>query len=374
MYLSKLQLANFKNYEQLELEFSSNLNCLSGNNGVGKTNLLDAIYYLSYTKSYFNSADSQNILHNRDYFAIHGSYQEAEVSDLSSSFNISCIQKRNSKKSVKRDKKEYEKLSEHIGLIPSVMISPYDQDLIYEGSESRRKFMNNVISQYEKTYLEQTISYSRILEQRNKLLKQENPSLELFEVFNEQLAELNGPIFEEREKFIEEFRPLFQNFYAQISGEKEEVDIQLVSHLQKEIPLLEQFQLNFQKDCILQYTTVGVHKDDLTFYIHGQNLKKFGSQGQQKTFVLAMRLAQLQIISNIKGRYPILLLDDIFDKLDENRVANLIELVSQDHFGQVFLSDTDSEKVHQIIHKKPIDFKLFHIEKDLMGFPKITTI
>lgn len=358
MYLKKLILGNFKNYPQTELDFSFRVNAFVGNNGMGKTNLLDAIYYLSFCKSYFNTSDSQNIAYGCDFFALHGTYALHEGEET-----ISCIQKRGQKKIMRFNKKEYERLSDHIGLLPLVMISPYDQDLIYDGSELRRKFLDSVISQYDKVYLEQIMMYLRALEQRNKLLKQGVFDLNLLEIFDQQMARLAHPIFTKRKTFIEEFLPLFKNYYTRISGDKEDVDIVYQSHLGQEENFEDLLQAALPKDRILQYTSMGVHKDDLQLLIENRPLKKFGSQGQQKSFVLAMRLAQLQMIANIKGFYPILLLDDIFDKLDKERVRHLIELVGQDHFGQVFLTDTDLQRVKSIFEEYTIEHQIFQIDK-----------
>ncbi|MEG1762273.1 MAG: DNA replication/repair protein RecF [Bacteroidales bacterium] len=357
MYLKKLTLTNFKNYSQTELTFSFHVNAFVGNNGMGKTNLLDAIYYLSFCKSYFNTLDNQNIQYDQDFFAIHGSYSLNQGDET-----ISCIQKRGQKKIMRFNKKEYERLSDHIGLLPLIIISPYDQDLIYDGSELRRKFLDSVISQYDKIYLEQLIAYLRTLEQRNKLLKQDHLDETLLQVFDQQLSRLAAPIYEKRTAFMQDFLPLFKTYYAQISGTSEEVDIVYQSHLDQAIPFETLLQSALDKDRILQYTSIGIHKDDLQMLIAHRALKKFGSQGQQKSFVLAMRLAQVSMIAQLKGFYPILLLDDIFDKLDKERVRHLMALVGQDHFGQVFLTDTDLQRVQRIFEEYTIEHQIYQIE------------
>jgi DNA replication and repair protein RecF len=341
---------------EIALDFSPNINCFAGNNGVGKTNLLDAIHYLSFCKSYVQSADMQNIRHNEDFFAIHGTFEKSGQIDV-----ISCIQKRNVRKIVRLNKKDYDRFSEHIGLFPVVMISPYDSDLINDGSDVRRKFTDVVISQFNKSYLDDLIAYNQALEQRNKLLKSDYFDDTLCDIFNQQLAQFGTKIFESRTHFFNQFSSLFQHYFNILSNGSERVELRYSSQLQDSIPFSEQLQNQLSKDRLLQYTTIGIHKDDLLLLIDDFPVKKFGSQGQQKSFTLAMRLAQFEFIRQQNGYFPILLLDDVFDKLDNTRVHQLLDLVGRNDFGQVFITDTDAHRLDRILNEQNIAFKLFDI-------------
>ena len=361
MYLQKINLINFKNYEQAEIFFSEKVNCFIGDNGVGKTNILDAIYYLSFCKSYFNSIDSQNIKHEQSFFSIHGNYyKKGDKKDV-----VSCIQKRNSRKVFKLNKKEYERLADHIGHFPLVMISPYDRDLINEGSDVRRKYIDGVISQFDKFYLDDLLKYNKALYQRNSLLKKfsENNYFDLdsLEIWNDQLIKIGNKLFEKRKEFLKEFIPLFQHYFEFISANKEKVCIKYTSQLSDNDfeKLLKTAQ---QKDRIMRYTTVGIHKDDLDLLINDFPVKKFGSQGQQKSFVIAIKLAQFDFTKNKKDFKPVLLFDDIFDKLDDSRVEQLIQLVSENSFGQVFITDTQKQRIEKIFNAVNIDHKIFEID------------
>ncbi len=360
MYLQKLSITNFKNYSEAELDFSEKINCFVGNNGVGKTNLLDAIYYLSFCKSYFNPIDSQNILHGSDFFANHGTYlTNGDKVDY-----ISCIQKRNHRKQFRRNKKDYSRLADHIGLFPLVMISPYDRDLINIGSEVRRKYIDSVISQFDKIYLDNLINYNKALTQRNTLLKHfaETRMFDwsALEIWDLQLVRFGSDIYYRRKKFLNEFAPIFQHYFNFIAGSKEQVSIIYESQLNScDYEQLIKETLN--RDRAVNYTTAGVHKDDLLFKINEYPVKKFGSQGQQKSFVIAIKLAQFDYTKNIKGFKPILLLDDIFDKLDDKRVEQLIKLVSQNSFGQVFVTDTQQQRIEKMIKAIEIDYKIFDV-------------
>lgn len=360
MFLNKLKLTNFKNYEEAEFSFSNKINCFIGNNGAGKTNILDAIYYLSFCKSYFNSIDSQNILHETPFFAIHGNYHK----NNNGGDTISCIQKRSYKKQFKLNDKEYDRLSDHIGLYPLVMISPYDRDLINEGSDVRRKFIDSVISQFDKLYLDDLINYNKALLQRNVLLKKfaekhyfDQSSLE---IWDEQLIKYGDKIYNTRKAFLTEFEPLFQYYFEYISNGKEKVSVLYDSHLSEQT-FEDLLQTSLEKDRITRYTNVGIHKDDLSLQIEDYPVKKFGSQGQQKSYVVAMKLAQFEYTKNIKGFKPVLLLDDIFDKLDDIRVKQIIHLVSENSFGQAFITDTQRERVEKIFKQVNIDHKIFEI-------------
>jgi DNA replication and repair protein RecF len=363
MYLSQISLVNFKNYDQLELNFSSKINCFVGDNGTGKTNLLDAIYYLSLTKSFFNALDSQNIRHGEDHFLIQADYVREGLSE-----KIHCGVQKNKRKVFKRNKKDYSKLSEHVGLLPVVMISPADSSLIIEGSDERRKFMNAVISQFDGEYLESMIRYNRALVQRNVLLKNFYRSgsyqPDLLEIWDEQLVQHGEYIHQKRVGFIRDLLPIFQEYYETVSEGKEQVGLDYLSQLsEKDLRTL--LQEHAQKDRILQYTTAGIHKDDLTMNLSGYPIKRIGSQGQQKTFLVALKLAKFDFIRKVNGFHPILLLDDVFDKFDANRVKQIIRLVAEHDFGQIFITDTNRDRIKKVLGDLTIDYKLFQV--DLTG-------
>ena len=361
MYLKKIKLSNFKNYEEASLSFSGKINCFIGDNGVGKTNLLDAVYYLSFCKSYFNPVDSQNIRHGEDFFAIHGTYlKNHEQKD-----DLSCTLKAGQKKIFRMNAKPYERLADHIGLFPLVMISPYDRDLINEGSEVRRRYIDAVISQFDRLYLDDLISYNRVLLHRNALLKKMlerggHFDPESLEIWDAQLAPLGQKIHERRKAFIKSFIPIFRKHYEFITDGKEEVDIRYQSQL-NETPLEDLLAVTVARDRDLRYTSAGIHKDDLIFNISGHPIKKFGSQGQQKSFVIAIKLAQFDYTRDLKGYTPVLLLDDIFDKLDDDRVKKIIEMVGRNNFGQVFITDTQKHRAERIFKAVDIDHKIFQV-------------
>lgn len=360
MYLYNLKLNNFKNYSEAEFELSEKINCFIGDNGAGKTNVLDAIYYLSFCKSYFNPVDSQNIRHGEDFFAVHGNYfRNGDKKD-----QISCLQKRSTRKIFKRNKKEYDRLADHIGLLPLVMISPYDRDLINEGSEARRKYIDGVISQFDKLYLDNLLNYNKALSQRNILLKKfaETGKFDMssVEIWDEQLIKYGNNIYEKRKSFLNEFIPIFQHYFSFISGGSEKVSVDYASQLHEE-NLQNLLGANLDRDRLVKYTTSGTHKDDLDFKIEGYPVKKFGSQGQQKSFVIAIKLAQFEYTKNIKGFKPILLFDDIFDKLDDKRVEMIIKLVSDNSFGQVFITDTQRKRIEKLFSRVKIDHKIYEI-------------
>ncbi len=357
--LNVLTLVNFKNYDQANFHFCPKINCLVGNNGTGKTNVLDAIYYLSMTKSCLNPADTQNIRYDQDFFVIQGEYDRKGTPEC-----IYCGMKRGQKKVFRRNKKEYERLSEHIGLLPIVMVSPADGHLITGGSEERRKLMNEVISQYDHGYLLDMMHYNRALEQRNALLKSfaENRTFdaEVLEVWNEQLAAEGNKIYDYRTKYCQELIPVFQQFYREISGGKEKVELVYRSQLQeKDFATL--LRESTDKDRLLQYTTSGPHKDDLILQMDGNPIKKSGSQGQQKTFLVALKLANFDFIRRYCNIMPILLLDDIFDKFDAQRVSHIIRLVAGEQFGQIFITDTGREHIEGILNQTDCEHKLFQL-------------
>ncbi|MCF8379151.1 MAG: DNA replication/repair protein RecF [Bacteroidales bacterium] len=362
MFLQKLSIANFKNYKKQEFTFTGKINCFIGNNGAGKTNILDAIFYLSFCKSYFNYIDMQNILHDAPFFAVHGSY----LTNGSTPDQISIIQKRNAKKVVKLNDKEYDRFSDHIGKYPLVMISPYDRDLINEGSEARRKYIDSVISQFDKIYLDDLINYNKALLQRNILLKQFSEQhyydKDMLEIWDSKLIHLGEKIHAKRKEFIANFISLFQQYFDYISNGKEKVDIYYESQL-NERGLDELLSVSVEKDRQIRYTSCGIHKDDLVFNIEGHPVKKFGSQGQQKSYVIAIKLAQFDYTREIKNFKPILLLDDIFDKLDEERVRQIIHLVADNSFGQTFITDTQHDRIKNIFKQVDIEHKIFIISE-----------
>lgn len=347
MILEKIQLIGFKNYEQAEAEFSHKFNCFTGNNGMGKTNMLDAIYYLSFCKSFYNPADNQNIKKEAPFFLIQGFYEIDEEH-----FEVYCGLKRNEKKQFKWNKKEYQRLSDHIGMIPLVMIAPEDAELIHGGSEVRRKFIDGVISQYNKKYLEELIKYNRVLLQRNAMLKafyeKSYFDIQAIEIYDEQLSASGNFIFSERINFFNKFNAIFNNTYYKLTSAHEQVKMVLQSALH-ENNMEELLTKSLEKDKLSHYTNVGIHKDDLIFEIEGAAVKKFASQGQQKTFLVALKLAQYAFIAEIKSKKPILLLDDVYDKLDESRLNSMMQYISDDAFGQIFITDTHRQRMSEAI-------------------------
>jgi DNA replication and repair protein RecF len=368
MYLKKLALTNFKNYELNELEFSPKINCFVGNNGVGKTNILDAIHYLSLTKSFFNSIDSISIKHGEDYFIIRGTFVRDDEED-----QIYCAFQKQKQKLLKRNGKEYKKLSDHVGKYPVVMISPADTALITEGSEDRRKFMNKIISQYSAEYLDSVLKYSKALQQRNKFLKDINTSgnfdPDVLAIWDAQLVKYGSYVYNEREILINELIPVFQEYYSLISSGKESVKLKYRSHL-SEGNFAETLQNSFNKDRYLEYTTIGIHKDDLLLEMDDFLVKSLGSQGQQKSYLVALKLAKFDYIKRKAGFSPILLLDDIFDKFDSERVEQIIRLVGNHRFGQIFITDTHQNRLKDILSSHKTDYKLFRISDN--GIEEVT--
>ena len=359
MYLKKISLFNYKNFSEANFEFDNKINCFVGKNGIGKTNVLDAIYHLSYGKSYFNPLAVQNIKHGEEFFVI-----DAELEKENRTEQIVCSLKKGQKKILKRNGKVYDKFSDHIGFVPLVIISPADRDLNIEGSETRRKFMDSVISQLDALYLQQLIQYQKVISQRNALLKYfalnhvfENDTLS---IYNEQLNSFAQSIFEKRKAFIQEFIPIFNKHHQAITDSQETVQLVYESHL-FDHDLATLLVENINKDRALQYTSVGIHKDDLSFEIDSYPIKKFGSQGQQKSFLIALKLAQFEFLKKQSGVKPILLFDDIFDKLDESRVAKIVDMVNSDTFGQLFISDTHPERTETIVKSTLQSYKIFNL-------------
>jgi DNA replication and repair protein RecF len=360
MHLKSLSLVNFKNYEQVDIPFSQKINCFVGENGVGKTNVLDAVHYLALCKSNLNPIDTQNIRYDQEFCVVQGIFERFDKEE-----NIYCGIRRQKKKQFKRNQKEYQKLAEHIGLIPLVMVSPFDSILINGGSEERRKFMNGVIAQYSRLYLDNIIQYNRALTQRNRLLKDfaatRSFNKEMLEVWNEQLVRYGEPVYQERKRFVDDLLPVFAAFYEHVSGNREKVTLTYQAQLNDK-DFRSGLEDAKEKDRIVQYTTFGVHKDDLGMALGKYSLKKSGSQGQQKTFLVALKLAEFEYIRKLTEIPPILLLDDIFDKFDASRVKQIISLVADNNFGQIFITDTNETRLLGILKSLPADHRVFRID------------
>lgn len=365
MFIRQLALLNFKNIRQAEISFSPKINCLIGPNGSGKTNILDAVYFLSYCKSHNVNIDSQCITHDEDFFVLQGTYHiEPDGED-----HIYCGLKRNRKKQFKRNQKEYSRLSDHIGRLPLVFVSPNDQALIAGGSEDRRRFIDSIISQYDHEYLQFLIRYNTALQQRNALLKQnELPSAELFEIWEQQMHDLGSEIFCRRRDFMVQFIPLFQEYYRFLSNEHETVSLAYQSQL-TDISLVNLLKEKRLRDHYLGFTTSGIHRDDLEMSIGSYPIRRVGSQGQNKTFLIALKLAQFSFLKKAAQSTPLLLFDDIFDKLDAERVRQIIQLVSEDNFGQIFITDTNREHIDDILSHMQQDSLIFHVENGEVKTP-----
>lgn len=358
MILKKISILNYKNIQVADLTFSPKLNCLIGHNGEGKTNLLDAVYYLSFCRSAFNPIDSQVITHDRDFFVLDGLY----LNDMGDEERIYCGMKRGTRKRFKRNQKEYKRLSQHIGLIPLIFVSPADTALIDGGSDGRRRFLDMVISQLDHSYIELLSRYNKALTQRNALLKAEQePDGALMEILEQEMATQGEAIYTKRDAFVREFIPVFQTIYDHVSGCHETVSLQYISHAQRG-PLLDVIQRDRHKDRAVGYSLHGVHRDDLEMMIGGYQLKREGSQGQNKTYVLALKLAQFDFLKRTaSSTTPLLLLDDIFDKLDAGRVERIVNMVAGDAYGQIFITDTNRDHLDSILSQHSFDYKLFEV-------------
>lgn len=366
MRLNSISILNYKNIAQTDLDFPAKINCFVGNNGMGKTNLLDAIYYLSFCKSHSNSIDNQNIKHDADFLMIQGKYELRENVE-----DIYCGIKRRQKKQFKRNKKEYSRLTDHIGLLPLVLISPNDDGLIADGSDERRKFVDGVISQYNNQYLNALMKYNHALKQRNALLKDETMmDATLFEIWEEQMVLHGNYIFSERKQFVERFIPMFQQIYSFISEDKEKVGLVYKSQLD-EANLAEKLLKNRERDRLIGFSMNGIHKDELEMSLADHPMKRVGSQGQNKTFLISLKLAQFNFLKQTHGVNPILLLDDIFDKLDEKRVTKIVELVAGNDFGQIFISDTNSKHWEDILPKINQSSQIFQVVDGEVTNPKL---
>lgn len=359
MTLKKLNIVNFKNIAEAEVVFCSGFNCFIGNNGVGKTNILDAIYQLSMCKSYFNLPDNQNIRHGEPFFVLQGKYEQR-----GEELDIYCGVKRGQKKIFKKNQKAYTKLSEHIGLLPLVMISPEDVKLIEGGSEERRRLVDHIICQCDRDYLQALIRYNKALLQRNALLKASvgrSLDREALEIWDEQLVEYGQEVWRKRLDFLEDFKNVFREYYELISSGREKVSLRYHSSV-GEGDLKLALEAALEKDRLLAYTTVGIHRDDILLEIEGYPVRKIGSQGQKKTFLIALKLAQYVWLYRVNQLKPMLLLDDIFDKLDAGRVEQIIKLVGGDIFGQIFITDTNREHMDEMLSTQGKEYTLFRVE------------
>ncbi len=346
MYLKKITISGFKNISGTDIRFSPKLNCITGMNGVGKTNLLDAVYYLSMTKSYFSGLDMHTIAYEMDLCRVTGEYsREDETTDI-----ISFTLEREGGKQFKRNAKSYTRLSDHIGIIPIVMVSPYDNCLINESGEERRKFINSILSQIDSEYLRRVQNYIQLLAQRNKLLKSDNFNTDLLDTFSERLSWNASYIFEKRVEFVEKLFPIVNKYYKMLSGGKESISIDYKSDL-KDGSLEELLKTTRERDRLFKYTTVGIQRDDLIFNMNDHLFRICGSQGQQKSFLISLKLAQFEIMRDMHKRVPLLLLDDVFDKLDMSRIESLLNMVSSNFFGQIFITDSNKVRVQEILSK-----------------------
>lgn len=358
MYLKQLTVINYKNIAQADLQLCPKINCFIGNNGEGKTNLLDSVYFLSFCKSHTTAFDVQNIRHEAEFAMLNGTYMKGDDNPM----EISVGMKRKGRKVLKKNKKEYDRQADHIGEIPLVLVSPGDQQLIIGGSDERRKFMDGVISQYDHLYLNHLLAYGRALKQRNSLLKQECLDESLFDVLELQMDQCSHFLYQRRTEFIAQFTPIFQQFYSFISEGKEQVGFGYTSHLQAGQPLCDLLKSHRATDRLIGYTTKGPHRDDLEMKLGEYPLRGTASQGQSKTYLIALKLAQFDFLSKLNGTQPIILFDDIFDKLDAERVEQLVELMKQDRFGQTFFSDTDREHISAILERTGCDYRIFHVK------------
>lgn len=355
MFLKKLSIINFKNVEQATLGFNSRVNCFVGENGAGKTNVIDAIHYLSMGKGAFAMTDSQSLRHGSDFFMLDGEYSSSDDKKE----GVVCVFRKGQGKTLKRNGKEYEKLSDHVGLIPIVVVSPADSFLITDASDERRRYINAFISQLDKAYLNSIVRYNRVLGERNQLLKMgANP--DIMEILDAQLIEEGVKIHATRKELVERLAPLVADYYRELSGDREQVELAYRSEL-NDASFGELLQLSAEKDRVCQFTTSGVHRDDIRMTIGGYQLRKYGSQGQQKSFLVALKLAQYTIVARERGEKPILLLDDLFDKLDMSRVERLLGLVSREDFGQIFITDCNKVRLQSILDRSGEEYSLFGV-------------
>lgn len=352
--LEKIVISDFRNIQLQEIDFSPNINCISGNNGEGKTNLLDAIYYMSMTKSAFASSDKFNFRHGTEEFSLAGTYRMPN--GLSSRFALKMSSK--GEKKVKRDDKFYQKVSEHVGVLPVVMVSPADVSMVSESGDERRRFVNAVLSQMDREYMSAMQQYNRLLLQRNKMLKDAVVDRSLLEVIDMRMSALAGPVYEARKRFVADLKPIVAEYYKALSGDSEQVDIEYDSELSK-ASLESILAASFEKDRILKHTTSGIHRDDFVFTMNGHPIRRFGSQGQQKSFLVSLKFAQYEIMKRNYGFAPMLLLDDVFDKLDMGRISNLLQMVASNDFGQIFITDSNKVRMAGIVDRLTQDRAYF---------------
>ncbi|MBJ04672.1 MAG: DNA replication and repair protein RecF [Flavobacteriales bacterium] len=356
MILKFLSIINFKNHENTSLKFDENINCIVGPNGVGKTNLLDSIHYLSFSKSYFNSIESFNIKEKENYFMIKGEFFNQEKQEL----DINCSYT-NKKKVLKFNNKKYDKLSNHIGKIPLIIITPIDSNLINGSGEIRRKFIDKFLSQIDSSYLESLLFYNKTLNQRNALLKNShntNDYIDLLNTYDDSLAEFGTQIFNKRRDYISSIIKTVKKYYNIISNDREDIDVEYYSELQNN-SFKNLLKENLQKDLVLQFTSSGIHRDDFIFKMKETNIKKTGSQGQQKSFLISLKLANFDLLYTKTNEKPILLLDDVFDKLDDNRVEQIMTILNSDNFGQIFITDTSFNRINSVMSTAKISCKYF---------------
>ena len=363
MILQKISIVNYKNIREASLELSPKINCLIGHNGAGKTNLLDAIYFLSFCRSAFYHQDSLAITHGQEFFVLEGEYSDDTDNANVDVEKIYCGLKRGTKKRFKRNGKEYKRLSQHIGLIPVIMVSPSDSILVEGGSEERRRLMDMVIAQYNPLYIDDLANYNKALQQRNALLKQEQePDTSLMEILEMQMAEAGERIYTQRQQYVEQMSPVLIEIYRKISGDKETVELNYVSHCQRG-PLFDVISRDRYKDRAVGYSLHGIHRDDLEMHINGYPIRREGSQGQTKSFVIALKIAQFDFLRRTHSNTtPLLLLDDVFDKLDASRVERIIDMVAGEGYGQIFITDTNRDHLDKILQRSEGDYKIFDVE------------
>lgn len=357
MYLKELNIFNFKNLESASFAFSPNLNCFSGSNGAGKTNILDAVYFLSVGKSAFSLTDRQCVLHGRDFFMLDASF---DVSSKGAE-HVVCSFSKDKGKVIKRNDKDCKRLSEHVGLLPVVMVSPADVYLINEAADERRRYLNHFMSLTDSEFLGLLVRYNGVLAQRNRLLKQSTVNRDIIDVLDMQLSDLAARLFNKRIAAISDLAPVVSHYYKLISDDSEPVELTYKSEMLSGEPLYDILKRNMERDAALGYTSSGIHRDDLVMKIAGYPIRKYGSQGQQKSFIISLKLAQYEMIYRLKGFKPILLLDDIFDKLDAQRVKNLVSLVAQHKFGQIFITDSNKVRVDSLLDEVTDERKLFSV-------------
>ena len=357
MILDTLSIINFKNICEEQLTLSPDVNCFVGDNGAGKTNILDAVHYLALAKSMHTLTDSQSVCHGKDSFLVDGKFKR----DDGRLDHVVCGYTRRGGKTLKRNGKEYDKLSDHIGGFPIVVVSPADSALISDSAEERRRYINRLISQLDRGYLAQLIRYNTTLQERNKVLKM-NPAEDMLLIYDQMLSASADLLYQRRTEIIAQMRPLVEEYYALLSDQREEVEIEYRSDLQS-APLSELLLQSRQKDFVNEFTSVGVHRDDIIFSIGGYPLRKFGSQGQQKSFLIALKLAEYRLLAEKADDRPILLLDDLFDKLDMRRVAQLLRLVGGDMFGQIMITDCNKHRLQRTLSEAGVEYKLFHINQ-----------